>query len=113
MKKILFIFTFLILLFTSCSKESKQEKEAREAREEIEFFLKSILSDPNSLEIYSLSESKDYGIYEWEVDYSARNGFGGRIREKTSIKMLRGRVTFYGKRVVTKINNEYILLNEI
>lgn len=109
MKKILVIFTFLILLFTSCSKESKQEKEVREAREEIEFFLKSILSDPNSLEIYSITKED----IKWEVDYSARNGFGGRIREKESIMILCGRVTNYGKRVVTKINNEYILLNEI
>lgn len=110
MKKMLFTFTFLLLLFASCSKESKQEKELREAREEIESFFSTSLSDPHSLEIHDMSHTGMYGIYDWTVDYSARNGFGGRTRETVTFHTRDGKIIFMNGQIVVKVNNEYIIL---
>lgn len=76
------IFLLLVLLVTfSCNSESTH---VRQGRESYMKYLKKVLRDPNSLTIYNEKYTVDEnGTHvKWEVDFGAKNGMGGMVREE-------------------------------
>lgn len=76
MKRLLF-FLIATLMLTSCEPEN-----VRNGRRIYKAYFDYILKDPESLEIHK----EEYTIVgerevEWKLDYSAKNGLGGRVRK--------------------------------
>lgn len=79
---------FILILITAfafigCSTEKKH---IREGREMWKAYFKKMLKDPNSLVIYN-EEYVDSGLTViWDIEYGAKNGFGGMVRERKTFK---------------------------
>lgn len=78
MKKFIVLFLFFISV-VSCQKEDYDVTAGRRIYKK---YLKSILKDPSSLEIYNEEYKKVDGGVEWYVDFGAKNGYGGNVRER-------------------------------
>lgn len=81
MKKLFALFA-LMLILTSC-----EPKEVREGRGLYKLYLRHILVDPNSLQIYN----EKYEIEEdcdvlWTIDYGAKNQAGGMVRKTVRLR---------------------------
>ena len=72
------------LLLTSCKSEIDKDREI------IKDYYQTVLKDPASYQEHSLKlieKKKEYNkIYE--LDYGAKNGFGGMVRERVKIEVL-------------------------
>ena len=69
---------FAIVLFTSCEPTA-----VREGRKIYKAYFNHILKDPSSLEVYSEKytvEDNNFTVH-WELDYGARNSYGGMVRD--------------------------------
>ena len=91
MKKYLLLCISLMLL--SC--EPSYVDIGRDAYEQ---YFKSTLKDPESFKVYSEKYSEDEGgmkVY-WEIDYGAKNSFGGLVREKAKFHTLGKKVFIDG-----------------
>lgn len=76
------------LLFASCA-----PKEVREGRKIYKAYFEYILKDPSSLEIYR----EEYEIIEdskvhWEINYGAKNSYGGMVRNTIGFTTLGDRM---------------------
>lgn len=80
----------LILITTLSLVGCKFEKQyIKESREMWMAYFHKVLKDPNSLVIYE-EKCNDIGIdvVEWEIEYGAKNGFGGMVRETEKFKTI-------------------------
>ena len=76
MKKILLLVS-LIFCLCSC-----QPKVVRESIKVYEAYFKYVLKDPSSLTIHSAKGTTDgHFAVRWEIDYSANNSYGGKVRK--------------------------------
>lgn len=85
MKK-LFLILITTIAFIGCEFEKAYIKESREMWKA---YFKMTLKDPNSLVIYEEKcTDEGYQCVEWEVDYGAKNSFGGMVRKTVKFKTL-------------------------
>lgn len=81
MKKILLLL-IAGLMFASC--EPAVVKESRKFYQE---YFNYILKDPSSLEIHSAKYATDgHFLVQWDIDYSAKNSFGGKVRKQIKLE---------------------------
>lgn len=69
-----------LLVFTSC--ETMQVNKHRKLYEK---HLKERLKDPESFVVYNETYTNFGSFIDWEVDYGAKNSFGGNVR--TTVKL--------------------------
>lgn len=74
MKKLVFIITAL-LIFSACEPASVVS-----GRKLYKNYFRTVLKDPMSLEIHNEEYLVNGVKVFWEVDYSAKNSLGGRVR---------------------------------
>lgn len=88
MKKILFtlIGVIIILCASSCDDSVSRGRQMYKA------YFQKTLKDPKSFKVYSEKyiEKDKEGNVKWELDYGAKNSFGGMVRESIEFS------TFYG-----------------
>lgn len=85
MRKLILILIAALTL-VGCEFEKAYIKESREMWKA---YFQITLKDPNSLVIYDekcLDEG--YQCVEWEINYGAKNGFGGMVRETIKFKTI-------------------------
>lgn len=91
---------FLSLLFVgmlSCSTPPKEPTREEILIEAAKKDLKNYLVDPNSLEVYrTVLEPANAGIEYLILDYGAKNGFGGMVRDVQVFE-------FIGNKIVDRI----------
>jgi len=76
MKKSLLLFA-LILCLCSC-----EQRVVRESRKIYKAYFEYVLKDPRSLTIHSAKCATDgHYLVQWEIDYSANNSYGGKVRK--------------------------------
>ena len=84
MKKLILLFT--VLLFAACG--NKYEKAIQE-------HYKSVLKDPESFQVHSieLHSTEDDGLTKlYKLDYGAKNGFGGMVRDTERVTIIGDKV---------------------
>lgn len=85
MKRLILILITTIA-FIGCEFEKAYIKEGREMWKA---YFQITLKDPNSLVIYEESYTDEgHRCVEWKVNYGAKNGFGGMVRETISFKTI-------------------------
>ena len=97
MKYILFI-ALLCLTLTSC-----EDKTVSKGRKMYELYFEQNLKDPDSFVVYEEAYEKVEGEVKWHIEYGARNGFGGMVRES---------IDFGSNILYLNINNECYKLDK-
>lgn len=94
MKRIILLLGILMsLVLQSCNSNIDKGRDVYKA------YLKSILKDPNSLEIYKetyIVEDDGYTV-KFTVDYGAKNSLGGMERKKENFTTFGGQIYLDGK----------------
>lgn len=66
-----------MLALSSC-----EDAKVSQGRELYEMYFYKVLKDPQSFVVYEEEFKKDGDVkVEWKIEYGARNGFGGMVRE--------------------------------
>ena len=84
MRKFIFILLAFapVLFFSSC-----EDEDVATGRKIYQAYFNKILKDPSSFKVYSEKYTKKSGsTVEWELDYGARNSFGGMVREQVEFR---------------------------
>ena len=91
MKKLLLLLIFPLLI--ACEPSSVDV-----GREAYEKYFKSTLKDPESFKVYSekYEVAPDGYKIKWKIDYGAKNGFGGMVREKAEFYTIGKKIYFDG-----------------
>ena len=90
MKKII-VPIFALLFMASCS-----QIEVWNGRKTYKTYFKKVLKDPESLKIYDEKYVRDGLCIEWEIDYGARNEYGGMVRKTIKITTVGNTVSING-----------------
>lgn len=92
MKRVIYLLIFIcISILPSCDSAVSQGREVYKA------YFNHILKDPDSFKVYSEKYSKD-GEYtvKWDLDYGAKNSFGGMIRKQVSFETIGTKIHIEG-----------------
>ena len=83
MKKLLFVIISALVL-VSC-----ENGEISKGRRLYEMYFEKNLKDPQSFVVYEENfEIEDNVKVNWKLEYGARNGFGGMVREKVEFSTI-------------------------
>lgn len=82
MRKVVVLF-LLLLPLTSC-----EDAKISSGRELYYMYFKEMLRDPSSFVVYKETFSKNGAEVEWKIEYGAKNGFGGMVKEEAEFSTI-------------------------